>query len=126
MDKILQSNAAANLPVQELTEELHAFLEPVALQLPEKRLREVGDLAVRGIIGAQSPVVTEMARALVREEETIRPMARRLYRFIWNQRFFHRDLLKGLYGIAQRVVAEHRPSPLIVALDPVNFEKPYA
>jgi hypothetical protein len=125
MDKILQSDAAANLPVQELTEELHAFLGPVALQLPEKRLREVGDLAVQGIIGAQSPVVTEMARALVREEETIRPMARRLYRFIWNQRFFHRDLLKGLYGIAQRVVAEHRASPLIVALDPVNFEKPY-
>jgi hypothetical protein len=34
-------------------------------------------------------------------------------------------LLKGLYGIAQRSVAEHAPSHLVVALDPVNFEKPY-
>jgi hypothetical protein len=34
-------------------------------------------------------------------------------------------LLKGLYGIAQCTVARHRPSHLVVALDPVNFEKPY-
>jgi len=52
-------------------------------------------------------------------------MAKRLYRFIWNERFTHRDLLKGVYGIAQRVVAHHAPARLIVALDPVNFEKPY-
>lgn len=125
MDKILQSDAVAKLPMRELTEELDAFLEPLGARLPEKRLRDVGDLAVQGIIGAQSPVVTEMARALVREGETIRPMAKRLYRFIWNQRFSHRDLLKGLYGIAQRAVAEHAPAQLVVALDPVNFEKPY-
>jgi len=52
-------------------------------------------------------------------------MAKRLYRFIWNDRFSHRDLLKGLYGVAQRTVTEHAPSHLVVALDPVNFEKPY-
>jgi len=52
-------------------------------------------------------------------------MAKRLYWFIWNERFNHRDLLKGLYGIAQRTVAEHAPSHLVVALDPVNFETPY-
>jgi hypothetical protein len=125
MDKTLQSDAAAKVPVRELTRELHTFLEPVAARLPEKRLREVGDLAVQGIIGAQSPMVTEMARALVREDETVRPMAKRLYRFIWNQQFSHRDLLKGLYGIAQRAVAERDPSPSLVALDPVNFEKLY-
>jgi len=78
-----------------------------------------------GIIGGQSPIVTEMARALIREEETIRPIARRLYRFIWNERSSHRDLLKGLHGIAQHTVAEHAPSHLVVVLDPVNFEKPY-
>jgi hypothetical protein len=125
MDKILQGDAAANLPVKELTEELHAFLEPLSVQLPEKRLRKVGDLAVQGAIGAQSSVVTVMARALVRESETVRPMARRIYRFVWNQRFSHRDLLEGLYGIAQRAVAEHDAEQLVVALDPANFEKPY-
>jgi hypothetical protein len=50
---------------------------------------------------------------------------RRLYRFVWNWRFDHRDLLRGLYGIAQRAVAEHHPAHLVVALDPVNFETPY-
>jgi hypothetical protein len=125
MDKILQNRAIANLPVAELTDALNTFLEPVSLHLPEKRLREVGNLAVQGVIGAQSPIVTEMARALIREEETIWPMAKRLYRFVWNERFSHRDLLKGLYGIAQRTVAAYAPSHLVVALDPVNFEKPY-
>lgn len=125
MDRILRSDAAANLPFRELTDELDTFLEPLSAKLPEKRLREVGRLAVQGIIGAESPVVTEIARALVREGKTIRPMAKRLYRFVWNQRFDHRDLLKGLYGIAQRAVAEHDPEQLVVALDPVNFEKPY-
>jgi hypothetical protein len=51
-------------------------------------------------------------------------VAKRLYRFIWNERFSHRDLLKGLYGVAQGVVADHAPSFLVVALDPVNLEKP--
>ena len=51
-------------------------------------------------------------------------MARRLYRFIWNDRFSHRELLKGVYGIAQEVVAHYAPARLIVALDQLNFEKP--
>jgi hypothetical protein len=86
----------------------------------------VAELAVQGILGGQSPLVTQMARAVEREEETIWPTAKRLYRFIWSRRFSHRDLLKGLYGIAQHTVATLAPSHLIVALDPVNFEKPYA
>jgi hypothetical protein len=125
MDTILENSAIDKLPVMELTAALDTFMEPVLMHLPEKRLQEVGKLAVQGVIGGQSPMVTEMARALIREEETIRPMARRLYRFIWNERFSHRHLLKGLYGVAQRTVAEHAPSHLVVALDPVNFEKPY-
>jgi len=66
-----------------------------------------------------------MARGVVREEKTIWPAAKRFYRFVGNTRFSHRDLLKGLYAIAQRTVAEHEPSYLVVAVDPVNFEKPY-
>jgi hypothetical protein len=34
-------------------------------------------------------------------------------------------LLKGLYRVAQRAVVEHHPKYLVVAVDPVNFEKPY-
>jgi hypothetical protein len=125
MSSILQDAAIDKLPVVELQAGLELFLQPVLRRLPEQRLRAVAKLAVQGILGSQSPVLTQMARGVVRKEETIWPAAKRLYRFVWNERFSHRDLLKGLYGMAQRTVAEHRPSVLVVALDPVNFEKPY-
>ena len=125
MNSILQDDAIGKLPITELTTTLNRFMEPVVARLPEKRLRKVAKLAVQGVISGQSPLVLQMARGVVREGETIRPTARRMYRFIWNRRFSHRDLLKGLYGIAQRTVAACKPEHLVVALDPVNFEKPY-
>ena len=125
MDRILQTGAIDKLPALELTTALEAFVEPVLMHLPEKRLREVAKLAVQGVIGGQSPLVTQMARGVAREEATIWPMAKRMYRFMWNGRFSHRELLKGLYGVAQCTVAEYAPSHLVVALDPVNFETPY-
>lgn len=125
MTSILQNDAIDKLPVAELSATLELFLEPSLMHLPEKRLQVVGKLAVQGILAGQSPMVTRMARGVARGDETVWPTAKRLYRFVWNQRFSHRDLLKGLYGIAQRRVAEHKPSHLVVALDPVNFEKPY-
>jgi len=125
MDSILQHPTITHLPVEELGHTLREFLEPVTDHLPDKRLRLVGQLAVQGILGGQSPMVTQMARGVIHQQETVRPVAKRLYRFIWNQRFSHRHLLKGLYGIAQRTVARHGPSHLVIALDPVNFEKPY-
>ena len=126
MNKIARNEAIDKLPVAEIQATLHAFMGPVLAQMPEKRLQMVAELAVQGILGGQAPLVTQMARGVMREQETIRPMARRLYRFIWNRRFSHRHLLKGLYGIAQSTVAAEGAAELIVALDPVNFEKPYA
>ena len=125
MASIQQDEAIGKLPVGELQAELALFLQPVLRRLPEQRLRAVGKLAVQGVLGSQSPLLTHMARGVAREEETIWPTAKRFYRFVWNERFSHRDLLKGLYGMAQRTVVEHKPSVLVVALDPVNFEKPY-
>jgi hypothetical protein len=125
MASILQNDVIDKLPVAELSATLDLFLEPVLMHFPEKRLQVVGKLAVQGVLGGQSPLVTQMARGVAREDETVWPTAKRLYRFVWNPRFSHRDLLKGLYGIAQRTVAAHGPSHLVVALDPVNFEKPY-
>jgi hypothetical protein len=125
MNSILQNPIVGNLPGDELTEQLEAFLQPVLAHLPEKRLCDVAQVAVRGIVAAQSPVLTEVARGAPRTAETIWSIAKRLYRFVWNKRFSHRDLLKGLYGVAQCAVARHAPPRLLVALDPVNFEKPY-
>ena len=126
MNKIARNETIDKLPLAEIKATLHAFMAPVLMQMPEKRWQVVAELAVQGILGGQSPLVTQIARGVEREAETIRPVAKRLYRFIWSRRFSHRDLLKGLYGIAQRTVAAAAPEHLIVALDPVNFEKPYA
>jgi hypothetical protein len=125
MSSIPQNEAISKLPITELQADLDRFLQPVLKRLPEKRLRAVGKLAVQGILGSQSPLLTHMAQGVMRDEETIWPAAKRFYRFVWNERFSHRDLLKGLYGMAQCTVAEDKPSYLVVALDPVNFEKPY-
>ena len=125
MNTILQTSVIDKLPMEELAATQEVFMEPVLAHLPEKRLREVAKLAVQGVIGGQSPLVTQMARGVAREDETVWPMAKRLYRFLWNKRFSHRDLLKGLYGIAQCTVAAHAPARLVVALDPVNFETRY-
>jgi hypothetical protein len=126
MDSIPQNSLVDNLPGKALEDRLRAFLTPVFGHLPEKRVCDVAQMAVQAIVAAQSPVLTEVARQASRTEETVWPVAKRLYRFVWNRRFSHRELLKGLYGIAQCVVDRHQPARLLVALDPVNFEKPYA
>jgi hypothetical protein len=125
MMRLTDRAVIGKLPVGELEEALNGFLEPVTSRLPEKRLRRVSELAVQGILAARSPLVTKMAGGIEGEEERVLPVARRVYRFLWSKRFTHRDLLKGLYGIAQRGVAQHGPDHLVVAIDPVNFEKPY-
>ena len=52
-------------------------------------------------------------------------VAKRVYRFLENERFNHHHLYKGLYRIAQKTVQAEDPAYVVVALDPVNFEKPY-
>jgi hypothetical protein len=125
MDSIDESGGLANLPARDLVQALRTFLAPVLGQLPEQRLREVALLAVRGVLAAQSPVLTEMARGGEPADAANWAVARRFYRFVWNGRFSHRQLLKGLYGIACETVQRAAPAYLVVAIDPVNFEKPY-
>ncbi len=130
MPSITKRDSVAKLPGEELQRALREFLKPVMVQLPEKRWREVAVQMVHGLLAAQSPVLAAMARSGAAEparkrRRSVPPLAKRFYRFVWSKRFTHRQLLKGLYGVAQRAVAHYRRSSLIVALDPVNFEKPY-
>ena len=125
MDTIADAAAIANLPTAELEGALAEFLAPVAVELPDERLRRVLVQTVQGIVGSQSPVVTAVARGVEREQEHVWPLAKRIYRFLANGRFGHRQLLRGLVRIAGRAVAAAKPAYLVVALDPVNFEKPY-
>ena len=115
----------AKMPIEELDQTLNAFLSPVVELLPEERLRRVVPLAVRGILAEETPVIAAMAQSNSRQEMNCWAAAKRIYRFIWSKRFNHHQLYKGVYQIARRTVAQEQPVYLVVALDPVNFEKPY-
>jgi hypothetical protein len=125
MHTISQNEALANMPVAELEAAIEQFLEPVTTRLPDQRLGKVVRLAVQGISSSQSPIITQMARGVAHVSTTIWAMAKRFYRLLANRRIRHRHLLKGLYAHAQQLVAQEAPAYVIVALDPVNFEKPY-
>jgi hypothetical protein len=125
MHNIPLSEIFAKLPVKEMDETLNEFLAPVAELLPEQRLRRVVTQAVRGILAQETPVIAAMAQSISRQEMDCWAAAKRLYRFMANQRFNHHRLYKGLYRVGQRTVREEHPEYVVVALDPVNFEKPY-
>ena len=113
------------LPIEEMNQSLSEFISPLTDLLPDKRLKRVVPLAVRGILTNETPVVAAIAQSVSRQEADCWAAAKRIYRFLKNKRFNHHQLFKGLYRIARRSVAEAALSYLLVALDPVNFEKPY-
>jgi hypothetical protein len=125
MPSIRQNNVIANLPADELSVSLREFLQPVTELLPDVRLRAVAELITQGIVTSQSPIVTRIARGTRFTDKTVWPTCKRAYRFLSNDRFTHRTLYKGLYAVARQTVAAHTPDYLVIAVDPVNMEKPY-
>lgn len=124
---ITPSDLICQLPVAELQESLATFLEPLTEQLPDARLPAVVRLMVQGIVASESPLITQIARGGRESEHRVLMNSKRGYRLLANKRLSHRLFLKGLYGIAQRTVTSQTPglSRLVVAIDPVNLEKPY-
>ena len=125
MPSIHPNDVIANLPADELQRSLREFLQPVTDLLPDVRLRAVAELITQGIVTSQSPIVTQVARGTRFTDETVWPTCKRAYRFLGNSHFTHRTLLKGLYAVARQTVAAQTPDYLVVAVDPVNMEKPY-
>lgn len=113
------------LPVAELADDAERYLEPLLRQLPEKRRRAVSVLMGLGILAGHSPIITQMARGVRDGSRYILDMARRLYRFVWNRRLNSSQVQQGLYALGQATVARYGAHELVVAIDPVNFEKPY-
>lgn len=125
MKDITVKEVLAKLPGRELERSMRTFLRPIMEYLPDKRLQEVVPLAVQGILGSESPVVTQMAQSVARYDSGVWAAAKRIYRFVANERFDHQQLAQGLYEISRASVDQEAPSYVVVALDPVNFEKPY-
>ncbi len=125
MESVLIREVLDKLPVAELEHSLTTFLSPMLALLPDRRLQRVVPLAVRGILAGESPVITAMAQSVARTESTPWPAAKRIYRLLDNPRVPPRLFTKGLYHLARATVAQEQPDYLVVAVDPVNFEKPY-
>jgi hypothetical protein len=125
MLNIALNETLAKLPLTELEQTIAAFLEPMSATLPEERLRRVLHQTVQCILATETPVIAAMSRSVSRLEADCWAAAKRVYRFLNNERFNSHHLFKGLYRIAQATVAQEAPAYLVIALDPVNFEKPY-
>ena len=125
MNTIPIAEVMEQLPMLEIEESLTDFLQPIIERLPDKRLGRVVPLSVQGILGSESPVVLQMAQAISRTEGETWAVAKRMYGLLWNERFDHQDISEGLYAISKANVAAAQPDYLVIAIDPVNFEKPY-
>ena len=125
MTSIAIKQVLAQLPIEEVEASLDEFLLPIMERLPDARLGKVVSLSVQGILGSESPVVLQMAQAIAASEGETWSVAKRMYGLLWNERFSHVEMSEGLYAISQANVASANPAYLVIAVDPVNFEKPY-
>jgi len=116
----------AKLPIEQIKATVQAHILPMSNHLPDKRLRRVAESIILGILGGQTPVITAIARQSSKEAGETWAVAKSIYRWLSNKRFTSQELFEQVYVIGQQVVKEEKPEYLVVAVDPVNFEKPYA
>lgn len=116
----------AKLPIEQIKTSLQQHISPLLKRMPDIRLGRIAELIILGILGGQAPIVTSMARQSSKDEGETWAVSKKIYRWLENERFDSQDLFASLYEIGQQVVADEQPSHLVVAVDPVNFEKPYA
>lgn len=115
----------AKLPIEQIKHCIESHIQPLKLMLPDKRMGSVAELILLGILGGQTPVVTGIARHNSKGDGESWATAKRIYRLLENKRLKTETLYEGLYRIGQQVVESENPDYLVVAVDPVNFEKPY-
>ena len=124
MNIALESNLA-KLPIMEIKRTIQSHTEPLMERLPDSRMKKVLENMMLGILGGQTPVITGMARQTGKEEGETWAVAKSMYRLLGNKRLETEVIYQGLYQIGQKVVELEKPEYLVVAVDPVNFEKPY-
>ena len=67
-----------------------------------------------------------MARQNEQSEGETWAVAKSMYRLLGNKRLETEVIYQGLYETGQQVVERENPDYWVVAVDPVNFEKPYS
>ena len=125
MNIALETTFAKMIPIQEIKATIQKHIEPLVGQLPDKRLKRVVEDMVLGILGGETPVITEIARQNSKDDGESWAVAKRMYRFLENKQVQTRKLYEGLYQVGCKAVAQEKPEYVVAAVDPVNFEKPY-
>jgi hypothetical protein len=125
MGTITIADVIGQLPASEVATSMNAFLSPLIDAMPDRRLGRVVPLAVQGILGSESPVVLQMAQTVSRVESEVWPAAKRIYGLLKNPRTDSEQMSSALYKISAANIAQDKLERLVVAIDPVNFEKPY-
>ena len=115
----------AKLPILEIQRTIQSHAEPLMEMLPDVRMKKVLENMMLGILGGQTPVITGMARQNGKTKGETWAIAKSIYRLLGNKRLKTKVIYEGLYQIGQKVVEHENPDYLVVAVDPVNFEKPY-
>jgi hypothetical protein len=115
----------AKLPIGEIKAAIRGHIGPIGKRLADKRLVRVVEGMILGILGGETPVITEMARQNSKDDGESWAVAKRIYRLLENEHIETSALYEGLYEIGCVAVEQERPEYLVAAVDPVNFEKPY-
>lgn len=115
----------AKLPIGEIKATIREHIRALGKKLPDKRLVRVVEDMVLGIIGSETPVITEIAGHNSKEDGESWAVAKRMYRLLENKQIVTNELYEGLYEVGCLTVARAKPEYLVAAVDPVNFEKPY-
>jgi len=113
------------LPIEEIKATIEKHIGAMTKKLPDKRLKRVIEDMVLGILGGEKPVITEMARQNSKDDGESWAIAKRMYRLLENKQVQTSQMYEGLYPVGCEAVAREKPEYLVIAVDPVNFEKPY-
>jgi len=114
------------LPMKQLQDTLHQHLKPFEEKLPDQRLKRVVEEMALGILGSETPVITQIARQNDKTDGESWATAKRIYRLLDNEHLTAGTFFEGLYQVGRQAVERETPMYLVVAVDPVNLEKPYA
>ena len=107
--------------------EMDRFIAPFASILPDARYRRTLYQFVPAILAARSPQPARAAAYAPDPPTNTWALAKRFFSLLNTPVFSHQDWLKVLYADAREVVeAMEENSYVLIALDTVNFEKPYA
>ena len=122
---IAPESILAKLPMMEIQATIQSHAGSLMEMLPDKRMRKVLRNMLLGILGGQTPVITGIARKNGKTDGETWAVAKSMYRLLCNHRLATKVIYQGLYEAGQQVVEKENPDYLVVAVDPVNFEKPY-